>query len=145
VGAGDIRARRSHPGACDDVQRNAFAGQVQHKGPRVDLLLAYLSFLQISTQLIIEIASNAANLYFLLHSLTEHFTPSVLKTLGVRVACPVDFDNNDFIPLMTPAFRKLQNFAGLTSLNLNSIYISIADDEFLELVSAWPQMGHLYP
>ncbi|KAG1743549.1 hypothetical protein EDD22DRAFT_920136 [Suillus occidentalis] len=38
----------------------------------------------------------------------------------------------------------LQAFAGLTNLDLSSMHISITDDEILDLVSAWPEMKHLY-
>ncbi|KAG2131826.1 hypothetical protein DEU56DRAFT_452830 [Suillus clintonianus] len=114
---------------------------------RIELLLAFLAPLQISAksvQLNIDTAPNAVDLDHLLSSLPEHFTPSVLESLGVRVDRPVHFDDHALFELTASAFRKIRVFTGLTNLDLSSMHISITDDEVLDLVSAWPQMEHLY-
>lgn len=115
--------------------------------PRLKLLLAFLAPLQLSVkraQLNIETATNAVDLDYLLSSLTEHFESNVLESLNVGVACPTDFDDHTLFELTTSALRRLWAFTGLTNLDLSSMYISITDDEIIDLVSAWPQMTHLH-
>ncbi|KAG1879242.1 hypothetical protein F4604DRAFT_1753829 [Suillus subluteus] len=113
----------------------------------IELLLAFLAPLQISAKsakLDIDSPPNADDLNHLLSSLTEHFQSNVLKSLGVWVNRPTDFDDHALFELPPSAFRKIRAFAGLTDLNLSSMHVCISDDEVLDLVSAWPQMECLY-
>ncbi|KAG2039700.1 hypothetical protein BDR03DRAFT_980625 [Suillus americanus] len=122
-------------------------GTISMTAPKVKLLLAFLAPLQLSAksaQLNIETTPNAVDLCQLLSSLTEHFKFNVLESLNVGVARPTDFADHAVFELTASALRGLRAFAGLTNLNLSSMHISITDDEILDLVSAWPQMKHLY-
>ncbi|KAG2340158.1 hypothetical protein BDR05DRAFT_991670 [Suillus weaverae] len=113
----------------------------------IELLLAFLAPLQISTKsakLQIDTASNAYYLDQLLSSLTEHFNPNVLESLDVGMDRPTDPTNHALFELTASAFRKIRGFTKLTDLNLSSMHVSITDDEVLDLVSAWPKMEHLY-
>ncbi|KAG1777198.1 hypothetical protein EV702DRAFT_1226158 [Suillus placidus] len=113
----------------------------------IELLFAFLAPLQISAknaELNIVSPPNADDLNHLLSSLTEHFRPNVLKSLGVWVNRPTDFDDHVLFELTASAFRKIRAFTRLTNLDLSSMHVSITDDEVLDLVSAWPQMECLY-
>lgn len=115
--------------------------------PSVQFLLAFLTPLQLSTksvQLRIKKAPNAVDLDHLLSFLTEHFTSNVLESLNFGVVHPNYFGSHAIPELTASTLRSLQAFAGLTNLDLSSTHISITDDEILDLVSAWPQMRHLY-
>jgi hypothetical protein len=117
--------------------------------PSVQFLLAFLAPLQLersakSVRLGIKTAPNAVDLDHLLSSLTEHFKSNVLESLNIEVAHPNYFAGHSLVELTASTLRRLRAFGGLTNLDLSSIYISITDDEILDLVSAWPQMKHLY-
>jgi hypothetical protein len=115
--------------------------------PSIQFLLAFLTPLQLSAksvQLRIKKAPNAVDLDHLLSSLTEHFKSNVLESLNVGVVHPKYFAGEAIPELSASTLRSLQAFAGLTNLDLSSTYISITDDEILDLVSGWPQMKHLY-
>lgn len=112
--------------------------------PSVGFLLAFFTPLQLSAKSVrlrIETAPNAVDLDHLLSSLTEHFKSNVLESLEVEVA---RFAGYALVEVTASNLRRLQAFAGLTKLKLSSMHISITDDEILDLVSAWPQMRHLY-
>lgn len=113
----------------------------------IELLLTFLAPLQISAksaELDIDSPPNADDLNHLLSSLTEHFQPNALKSLGVWVDRPTDFDDHSLFELPPSAFQNIRAFAGLTNLNLSSMHVSITDDEVLDLVSAWPQIECLH-
>ncbi|KAG2144194.1 uncharacterized protein EDB93DRAFT_550535 [Suillus bovinus] len=114
---------------------------------RIELLLAFLGPLKISAKCVnlrIDAASNAGDLNHLLSSLTEHFQPNVLKSLGVWVDRPGHFDDHSLFELPISALQKIRAFTGLTNLDLSSVHVTITDDEVLDLISAWPQMECLY-
>ncbi|KAG1761254.1 hypothetical protein EDD22DRAFT_897640 [Suillus occidentalis] len=115
--------------------------------PSVQFLLAFLTPLQLSAksvQLCIDQVPNAVVLDYLIPSLTEHFKSHVLESLNVGVVHPKYVFGRAIPELTASTLRSLQAFAGLTNLDLSSMHISITDDEILDLVSAWPEMKHLY-
>ncbi|KAG1871377.1 hypothetical protein DFJ58DRAFT_497210 [Suillus subalutaceus] len=121
--------------------------KISMTAPKVEHLLAFLAPLQLSAksaQLNIKTAPNAVDLGQLLSSITEHFKFNVLESLNVGVARPTDFADHALFEPTASALRGLRAFTGLTNLNLSSMHISITDDEIIDLVSAWPQMKHLY-